>query len=163
MLGKRLELLVENHGAPKPAMYRATGYAVVGPFIGARQCESNLRGVCSRLVRIKHRHRRAARPVEQRDGQANPNLPSDGKSISARRRVLHRPERGARGRPCRDDRTKRSRSTFSACSARSNHCFCSCSKLASVTGSVAAAAAISHLRASQRRFSDRALMQIRDS
>jgi hypothetical protein len=35
--------------------------------------------------------------------------------------------------------------------------------LALVTGSVAAAAAISHLRASQRRFSDRALMQIRDS
>jgi hypothetical protein len=78
-------------------------------------------------------------------------------------RFLHRSERGARGRPCRDDRTKRSRSTFSACSARSNHCFCSCSKLALVTGSVAAAAAISHLRASQRRFSDRALMQIRDS
>jgi hypothetical protein len=73
----------------------------------------------------------------------------------------HRPEgkAGFRNRPSREGRVIKLRWVFSACSARSSHCCCSCSNFALVTGSTAASAAVAHLRANCRRYSGRALIQ----
>jgi hypothetical protein len=73
----------------------------------------------------------------------------------------YRPEgkAGFRNRPSREGRVIKLRWVFSACSARSSHCCCSCSNFALVTGSAAASAAVAHLRANCRRYSGRALIQ----
>jgi hypothetical protein len=76
-------------------------------------------------------------------------------------RPPHRPEgkAGFRNRPSREGRVIKLRWAFSACSARSSHCCCSCSNFALVSGSTAASAAVAHLRANCRRYSGRALIQ----
>jgi hypothetical protein len=73
----------------------------------------------------------------------------------------HRPEgkAGFRNRPSREGRVIKLRWVFSACSARSSHCCCSCSDFVLVTGSTAASAAVAHLRANCRRYSGRARIQ----